>query len=169
MQELEKLRQTVIQSQEDYARIAATLPEHAQFLKKSAHEIKKSAGKVEESCKAVTGYISGDRKALIWTCSTVSLLLVFVAAFLGYTFGHRGGYAEGLAEVQQQAKERSTLAEWAASSPSGELAYQMDQVGQLQAFGHCQINGYRTVQQKGERVCMQQDNSGGLRWTLTTP
>ncbi|GBR28319.1 hypothetical protein AA11826_0256 [Komagataeibacter oboediens DSM 11826] len=167
LQELEKLRQTIIKSQEAYSRITDTIPEHVQFLERSAHEIKKSADEVKESCKDVTGYISGDRKALIWTCSASALLLVFVAAFLGYTFGHRGGYAEGLAEIQQQAKARSALAEWAASSPSGALAYQMDQTGEVQAFGRCQIEGYHVVQKNGGHWCTpMKDTGGGPEWSL---
>lgn len=167
LQELENLRQTIIKSQEAYSRITDTIPEHVQLLERSAHEIKKAASEVEKSCKGVTGYISGDQKSLIWTCSTSALLLVFVATFLGYTFGHREGYAEGLAEVQQQAKKQSALAEWAASSPSGALAYQMDQAGEVQAFGRCQIEGYHVVQQNGRQWCTpMKDTAGGPEWSL---
>lgn len=124
--------------------------------------------RVEDAAQAVTSYIKTDRRTLLITCGFGAIALVFCAAFLGDIRGSRTGYAQGFAEGQQEAKQRDALAEWAVSSPSGHMAYEMDRAGQIQAFGMCKIEGYKIRTDQKGTWCVSVSGDG-LMWPVVRP
>ena len=164
----EDLKNTVQRSNKAYSDVAGKLPALAKQLEALDAKSIKAAQRVEDAAQAVTSYIKTDRRTLLISCGFGAIALVFCAAFLGDIKGSRTGYAQGLAEGQQEAKQRDALAEWAISSPSGHLAYEMDRVGQIQAFGMCRIEGYKVrTDQKGTWCVSTSGN--GLEWPLARP
>lgn len=164
----EDLKNTVQKSNKAYSDVVGKLPALAKQLEALDAKSTKAAQRVEDAAQAVTSYVKTDRRTLLITCGFGAIALVFCAAFLGDIKGSRTGYAQGFAEGQQEAKQRDALAEWAVSSPSGYLAYEMDRVGQIQAFGMCRIEGYKVrTDQKGTWCVSTSGN--GLEWPLTRP
>jgi len=164
----EDLKNTVQQSNKAYSDVAGKLPDLAKQLEALDAKSTKAAQRVEDAAQAVTSYVKTDRRTLLITCGFGAIALVFCAAFLGDIKGSRTGYAQGFAEGQQEAKHRAALAEWAVSSPSGHMAYEMDRAGQIQAFGMCKIEGYKIrTDQKGTWCVSVSGN--GLMWPVTRP
>jgi len=164
----EDLKNTVQKSNKAYSDVAGKLPALAKQLEALDAKSSKAAQRVEDAAQAVTSYIKTDRRTLLITCGFGAIGLVFCAAFLGDIKGNRTGYAQGFAEGQQEFAQRDTLAEWAVSSPSGHMAYEMDRVGQIQAFGMCRIEGYKIrTNQKGTWCVSTSEN--GLEWPLVRP
>ncbi|OAG72507.1 Replication protein [Acetobacter malorum] len=164
----EDLKNTVQRSNKAYSDVAGKLPDLAKQLEALDAKSTKSAQRVEDAAQAVTSYVKTDRRTLLITCGFGAIALVFCAAFLGDIKGSRTGYAQGFAEGQQETKQRDTLAEWAVSSPSGRMAYEMDRAGQIQAFGMCRIEGYKVrTDQKGTWCVSTSGN--GLEWPLARP
>ena len=164
----EDLKNTVQRSNKAYSDVAGKLPALAKQLEALDAKSTKAAQRVEDAAQAVTSYIKTDRRTLLITCGFGAIALVFCAAFLGDIKGSRTGYAQGFAEGQQETKQRDTLAEWAVSSPSGRMAYEMDRAGQIQAFGMCRIEGYKVrTDQKGTWCVSTSGN--GLEWPLARP
>ena len=164
----EDLKNTVQRSNKAYSDVAGKLPALAKQLEALDAKSTKAAQRVEEAAQAVTSYIKTDRRTLLISCGFGAIALVFCAAFLGNIKGSRTGYAQGFAEGQQETKKRDLLAEWAVSSPSGRMAYEMDRVGQIQAFGMCRIEGYKVrTDQKGTWCVSTSGN--GLEWPLARP
>jgi predicted patatin/cPLA2 family phospholipase len=162
------LQDTVQKSNKAYSDVAGKLPALAKQLEALDAKSTKSAQRVEEAAQAVTSYIETDRRTLLITCGFGAIALVFCAAFLGDIKGSRTGYAHGLAEGQQEVRKQDALAEWAVSSPSGHLAYEMDRAGQIQAFGMCRIEGYKVRTDQKGTWCVS-TSSNGLEWSLTRP
>jgi len=164
----EDLKNTVERSNKAYSDIVGQLPALAKQLEALDAKSTKVAQRVEDAAQAVTSYLKTDRRTLLITCGFGAIALVFCAAFLGDIKGSRTGYAQGFADGQQETKQRDTLAEWAISSPSGRLAYEMDKVGQIQAFGMCKIEGYKIrTDQKGTWCVSVSGN--GLMWPVARP
>jgi len=164
----EDLKNTVQRSNKAYSDVAGKLPDLAKQLEALDAKSTKAAQRVEDAAQAVTSYVKTDRRTLLITCGFGAIALVFCAAFLGDIKGSRTGYAQGFAEGQQETKQRDTLAEWAVSSPSGRMAYEMDRAGQIQAFGMCLIDGYKVrTDQKGTWCVSTSGN--GLEWPLVRP
>jgi len=164
----EDLKNTVLRSNKAYSDVAGKLPTLAKQLEALDAKSIGAAQRVEEAAQAVTNYIKSDRRTLLITCGFGAIALVFCAAFLGDIKGSRTGYAQGFAEGQQEAKQRDALAEWAVSSPSGHLAYEMDRAGQIQAFGMCRIEGYKVrTDQKGTWCVSTSGN--GIEWPMVHP
>ncbi|KXV70758.1 MULTISPECIES: hypothetical protein [Acetobacter] len=164
----EDLKNTVQRSNKAYSDVAGKLPALAKQLEALNAKSTKAAQRVEDAAQAVTSYIKTDRRTLLISCGFGAIALVFCAAFLGDIKGSRTGYAQGFAEGQQETKKRDLLAEWAVSSPSGRMAYEMDRVGQIQAFGMCRIEGYKVrTDQKGTWCVSTSGN--GLEWPLARP
>ena len=164
----EDLKNTVQRSNKAYSDVAGKLPDLAKQLEALDAKSTKTAQRVEDAAQAVTSYVKTDRRTLLITCGFGAIALVFCAAFLGDIKGSRTGYAQGFAEGQQETKQRDTLAEWAVSSPSGRMAYEMDRAGQIQAFGMCRIEGYKVrTDQKGTWCVSTSGN--GLEWPLARP
>lgn len=164
----EDLKNTVQRSNKAYSDVAGKLPALAKQLETLDAKSTGAAQRVEDAAQAVTSYVQTDRRTLLITCGFGAIALVFCAAFLGDIRGNRTGYAQGFAEGQQETKKRDLLAEWAVSSPSGRMAYEMDRVGQIQAFGMCRIEGYKVrTDQKGTWCVSTSGN--GLEWLLARP
>lgn len=164
----EDLKNTVQRSNKAYSDVAGKLPALAKQLEALDAKSTKAAQRVEDAAQAVTSYIKTDRRTLLISCGFGAIALVFCAAFLGDIKGSRTGYAQGFAEGRQETKKRDLLAEWAVSSPSGRMAYEMDRVGQIQAFGMCRIEGYKVrIDQKGTWCVSASGN--GLEWPLARP
>ena len=164
----EDLKNTVERSNKAYSDVAGKLPALAKQLEALEAKSTKAAQRVEDAAQAVTSYIKTDRRTLLITCGFGAIALVFCAAFLGDIKGSRTGYAQGFAEGQQEAKQRDALAEWAVSSPSGHMAYEMDRAGQIQAFGMCKIEGYKIRTDQKGTWCVSV-SGGGLMWPITPP
>jgi len=164
----EDLKNTVQRSNKAYSDVAGKLPALAKQLEVLDAKSTKAAQRVEEAAQAVTSYIKTDRRPLLITCGFGAIALVFCAAFLGDIKGNRAGYAQGFAEGQQEAKKRDALAEWAVSSPSGHMAYEMDRAGQIQAFGMCKIEGYKVRTDQKGTWCVSA-SGGGLMWPIAQP
>lgn len=164
----EDLKNTVQQSNKAYSDVAGKLPALAKQLEALDAKSTQAAQRVEDAAQAVTSYIKTDRRTLLISCGFGAIALVFCAGFLGDIKGSRTGYAQGFAEGQQETKKRDLLAEWAVSSPSGRMAYEMDRAGQIQAFGMCRIEGYKVrTDQKGTWCVSTSGN--GLEWALARP
>lgn len=164
----EDLKNTVQKSNKAYSDVAGKLPALAKQLEALDAKSTGAAQRVEDAAQAVTSYIKTDRRTLLISCGFGAIALVFCSAFLGDIKGSRTGYAQGFAEGQQETKKRDLLAEWAVSSPSGRMAYEMDRVGQIQAFGMCRIEGYKVrTDQKGTWCVSTSGN--GLEWPLARP
>ncbi|GAL98679.1 hypothetical protein AA0312_1313 [Acetobacter tropicalis NRIC 0312] len=161
----EDLKNTVERSNKSYSEISGKLPALAKQFEALNAKSTGAAQRVEEAAQAVTSYIKTDRRTLLITCGFGAIALVFCAAFLGDIKGNRSGYAQGLADGQKEAQQRDRLAEWAVSSPSGRMAYEMDQSGEIQAFGMCRIEGYKPIQRKGQTICAPTSGTG-LQWTI---
>lgn len=161
----QNLQDTIKKSEQAYSRAATQLPDLAKQLEALDAKSTKSAQRVEEAAQEVTKHIKTDRLFLFAACGFGAIALVFCSAFLGDIKGSRTGYAQGFAEGQQETKKRDLLAEWAVSSPSGRMAYEMDRVGQIQAFGMCRIEGYKPIQRKGQTICAPTSGTG-LQWTI---
>lgn len=164
----EDLKNTVEQSEKSYSAAIEKLPAIVKRLEATDAKNTATAKQVETVAQAVTSYIKTDRRTLLISCGFGAIALVFCAGFLGDIKGSRTGYAQGFAEGQQEAKKRDALAEWAVSSPSGHMAYEMDRAGQIQAFGMCKIEGYKIrTDQKGTWCVSASGN--GLMWPVARP
>jgi len=164
----EDLKNTVQKSNKAYSDVAGKLPALVKQLEALDTKSIKAAQRVEDAAQAVTSYVKTDRRTLLISCGFGAITLVFCAAFLGDIKGSRTGYAQGFAEGQQETRKRDALAEWAVSSPSGHLAYEMDRVGQIQAFGMCRIEGYKVRTDQKGTWCVSTSGSG-LEWPLARP
>ncbi|MBS0961452.1 hypothetical protein [Acetobacter thailandicus] len=161
----EDLKNTVERSNKSYLDVTSKLPALAKQLEVLDTKSTKAAQRVEDAAEAVTSYIKTDRRTLLITCGFGAIVLVFCAAFLGDIKGSRTGYAQGLAEGQQETRQRDALAEWAVSSPSGRMAYEMDRAGQIQAFGMCKIEGYKIRTDQKGMWCVS-ISGNGLMWPI---
>ena len=164
----EDLKNAVEQSEKSYSAAIGKLPAIVKRLEATDAKNTETAQRVETVAQTVTSYIKTDRRTLLISCGFGAIALVFCAAFLGDIKGSRTGYAQGFAEGQQETKKRDLLAEWAVSSPSGRMAYEMDRAGQIQAFGMCKIEGYKIrTDQKGTWCVSVSGN--GLMWPVARP
>ena len=162
------LQDTIKKSEQAYSRAATQLPDLAKQLEALDAKSTKAAQRVEDAAQAVTSYVNTDRRTLLITCGFGAIALVFCAAFLGDIKGSRTGYAQGFAEGQQETKKRDLLAEWAMSSPSGRMAYEMDRAGQIQAFGLCKIEGYKITTKRNMTWCVSKSGND-LEWPIVVP
>jgi len=164
----EDLKNTVQRSNKAYSDVASKLPDLAKQLEALDAKSTKAAQRIEDAAQAVTSYVKTDRRTLLITCGFGAIALVFCAAFLGDIKGNRTGYDQGFADGQQETKQRDALAEWALSSPSGHMAYEMDKVGQIQAFGMCKIEGYKIKTDQKGTWCVS-ISGNGLMWPVARP
>lgn len=164
----EDLKNAVEQSEKSYSAAIGKLPAIVKRLEATDAKNTETAQRVETVAQTVTSYIKTDRRTLLISCGFGAIALVFCAAFLGDIKGSRTGYAQGFSEGQQEAKRRDALAEWAVSSPSGHMAYEMDRAGQIQAFGMCKIEGYKIRTDQKGTWCVS-TSGGGLMWPIAPP
>jgi len=91
------------------------------------------------------------RSSLLWTGLTC-LLTVLVAFGGGYFLGQRSGTETGQMEGYQTARNEKAAASW-ANTPSGQRAYNLDQLGSLNMLVSCKGEGWKIEQQHGRKVC----------------
>jgi hypothetical protein len=77
---------------------------------------------------------------------------VLVAGGAGYWLGHSGGRESGLADGYRSALDQNAAASW-ANTPSGRLAFDLDQLGSLSLVMGCSGQGWHTETQHGRRYC----------------
>lgn len=94
-------------------------------------------------------FSAGKRRLMIWT-ALCAALLVCGGWLAGYWVGHSDGWAKGTANGHETALTENAAAAW-GNTPSGQLAYQMDKAGLLQALGHCHLPGYEAKYEPKEK------------------
>jgi hypothetical protein len=92
---------------------------------------------------------------------------VLGAGGAGYWLGHASGREGGLADGYQAAHDEKAAASW-ANTPTGRLAFALDQAGSLTVLATCANHGWQTETRQGRRICfVKPDASGSIYgWTL---
>jgi len=106
----------------------------------------------EASQKALQASQTEIRSSLLWTGLT-GLLIVLVTFGGGYFLGQRSGTENGKAEGYQTARDEKAAASW-ANTPSGQRAYNLDQLDSLNMLAGCKGEGWKIEQQHGQKVCI---------------
>ncbi len=104
------------------------------------------------SQKALQASKTKIRSSLLWTGLT-AFLIVLIAFGGGYFFGQQAGTEKGQAEGYQAARDEKAAASW-ANTPSGQRAYNLDQLGSLNMLAICNGKGWKIEQQHGQSVCI---------------
>ena len=103
--------------------------------------------------------------SLLWAGLT-ALLIVFIAFGGGYFFGQQTGTKKGQAEGYQTARDEKAATSW-ANTPSGQRAYNLDQLGSLNMLANCKGEGWKIEQQHGQSVCIPYSiPSGTAGWYI---
>lgn len=124
--------------------------------------ISDAAGKASKLAEeAGDTFTAAKRRLMIWT-ALCAALLVCGGWLTGYWVGHRDGWASGTAHGYSEAVAANTVASWGVT-PSGQLGYQMDRAGLLQALGHCHLPGYEAKYEPKEKrtFCYPTQNASG--------
>jgi len=79
---------------------------------------------------------------------------VLVAGGAGYWLGHSSGREGGLADGYRAALDQNAAASWANITPSGRMAWTMDQTGSLAMVTGCTGQGWTAETIKGHRYCI---------------
>lgn len=127
--------------------------------------ISDAAGKASKlAVEASDVFSAGKRRLMIWT-ALCAALLVCGGWLGGYWLGRSDGWTKGNATGHEAALKENAAAAW-GNTPSGQLAYQMDKTGLLQALGHCHLPGYEAkLDPKDKRFfCYPTQNASG--WTV---
>jgi len=106
-------------------------------------------------------FSAGKRRLMIWT-GLCAAILVSGGWLSGYWLGHSDGWSVGKAIGHEQALTENAAAAW-GNTPSGQLAYQMDKTGLLQALAYCHLPGYEAKYEKKEKrsFCYPTQNASG--------
>ena len=104
--------------------------------------------------------------ATAWAACAV-LAGVLAAGGIGYLLGERAGGTVGQANGYRAAVDEKAAASW-ANTPSGRLAFALDQAGSLNLVATCSGQGWKVEKQHGSRVCFPKvDRDDSLYgWTL---
>lgn len=94
------------------------------------------------------------RSLTAWTACIVAAA-VLLAGGLSYVLGERAGHAAGQAAGYQAATDEKAAANW-ANTPSGKLAFAMDQLGSLTMVAGCSGKGWQVEKRQGSRICFPQ-------------
>ena len=124
--------------------------------------LKQATGASQEALQASQTKI---RSSLLWAGLT-ALLIVFIAFGGGYFFGQQTGTKKGQAEGYQTARDEKAATSW-ANTPSGQRAYNLDQLGSLNMLANCKGEGWKIEQQHGQSVCIPYSiPSGTAGWFI---
>ena len=110
------------------------------------------------------------RSAASWA-ALGALGAALVAGGAGYWLGHSGGRESGLADGYRAAQDEKAAASW-ANTPSGRLAFAMDQNGSLALLARCAGQGWQAETRQGRHVCFPMayrdgsPNGSVTGWTL---
>jgi hypothetical protein len=130
----------------------------------AALDAKHAAGDAHAAARAES------RSLTAWTACLV-MAGVLIAGGLGYMLGERAGQATGQAAGYQDARDEKAAASW-ANTPSGKLAFAMDQNGSLAMLAACNNKGWQVEKRQGSRICFPQPLLDGTPhgtvygWTL---
>lgn len=87
----------------------------------------------------------------------------------GYWLGHASGRDSGLADGYRAAQDEKAAASW-ANTPSGRLAFAMDQGGSLAMVARCAGQGWEVETRKGGvRVCFVNKAADGTNYGWVLP
>ena len=103
-------------------------------------------------------------RLMLWAALCASLL-VAGTAFAGYWVGHHDGAISGKAQGYLEAVKDNAGAAW-GNTPSGKLAYRMDQAGLLQALGHCRMPGYKTSYDSSSKKLYCEPSQEAVSWSV---
>ncbi len=111
----------------------------------AALDAKHAAGEAHAAARAEA------RSLTAWTAFLV-MAGVLIAGGLGYALGERAGQATGQAAGYQDARDEKAAVSW-ANTPSGKLAFAMDQNGSLAMLAACTGQGWTAQTVQGRRMC----------------
>ena len=151
---------------ETMQRTTATMERLDAEQKNQCRTIEQAAEKASKTAEdAAEAFAVSKPRLMIWT-ALCAALLVCAGWVVGYWVGHRDGWASGDASGYRQAIAANVAASW-ASTPSGQLALEMDKAGLLQPLGHCHLPGYEAkYDPKAKRsFCYPTQNASG--WAVT--
>ena len=94
---------------------------------------------------------------------------VLGAGGAGYWLGHASGREGGLADGYRAARDEKAAASW-ANTPTGRLAFAMDQGGSLAMVARCAGQGWEVETRKGGvRVCFVNKAADGTNYGWVLP
>ena len=127
-----------------------------------------AAERAEAVANAVREAIhAGARSSTAWAVCIVTAG-VLVAGGLGYFLGERTGETVGQANGYQAAMDEKAAASW-ANTPSGRLAFAMDQAGGLALVTTCTGQGWTVETVKGQRICYPRPLKDGSLYGWNLP
>ena len=119
---------------------------------RAASSVAAAASRTEAAATAARETaLAGARSSALWTACLVAAC-VLVAGSTAYLLGERAGETVGQANGYQAAQDEKAAASW-ANTPSGRLAFAMDQLGSLNLVGACAGQGWTTQTVQGRRMC----------------
>jgi hypothetical protein len=119
---------------------------------KAAADASQAAGRTEAAATAARETaLAGARSSTAWAACCV-LAGVLAAGGLGYLLGERAGETVGQATGYQAAVDEKAAASW-ANTPSGRLAFALDQLGSLNLVATCSGQGWTAQTVQGRRMC----------------
>jgi hypothetical protein len=142
----------------------ASAEQAASKAETAALDAKHAAGEAHAAARA------DARSLTAWTAFLVAVSIL-IAGGLGYALGERAGQATGHAAGYQDAHDEKAAASW-ANTPSGKLAFAMDQLGSLAMVAACNNKGWQVEKRQGSRICFPQPLLDGTPhgtvygWTL---
>ena len=111
--------------------------------------------------------LAGARSSTAWAVCIVTAGIL-VAGGIGYFLGERAGETVGQANGYQAAMDEKAAASW-ANTPSGRLAFALDQAGSLNLVASCSGQGWTTETRKGARLCFPRTARDGSLYGWTLP
>lgn len=152
------LQASLKDAQRAFSQLATEQNRQCQTIRDSAETASRIAVEASEA------FSVSKPRLMIWT-ALCAALLVAGGWLAGYWLGHSDGWVSGDAHGYRQAIATNAGASW-ANTPSGQLAYQMDRTGLLQALGHCRIPGYEAKFDPKEKRSFCYPTSEASGWAV---
>lgn len=140
--------------QETMLRTTATMERLDAEQKNQCRTIEQAAQKASKTAEDAAEAFAVSKPRLMILTALCAAMLVCAGWLIGYWVGHSDGWSSGDAIGYRQAIAANAAASW-ANTASGKVAKRMDDLGNLQALGTCNIPGFSI--QKGEN---------GTRWCV---
>lgn len=138
--------------------LAEAQRQQCQIIQEAADRASRTAVEASEA------FAVSKPRLMVWTALCASLLACG-ALLSGYWLGRSDGWNVGNAAGRKQAQKENVAAAW-GNTPSGQLAYRMDQAGLLQALGHCQLSGYEGRYDPKEKRSFCYPTSNASAWII---
>jgi len=139
---------------ETMQRTTATMERLDAEQKNQCRTIEQAAKKASKTAEDAAEAFAVSKPRLMILTALCAAMLVCAGWLIGYWVGHSDGWSSGDARGYRQAIAANAAASW-ANTASGKVAKKMDDLGNLQALGTCNIPGFSI--QKGEN---------GTRWCV---